>query len=100
MRAIHLARLDKVRPVVVLTREVARPHMNRVTVVPVTSRARGLSTEIALGAANGLDHDSVANCDAIATIPTADLGAQVGFLLDDQEAALAAAVCAAFDLDV
>ena len=99
MRPIHLAQLDKMRPAVVITREVARPHLNRVTVIPVTSRIRGLSTEIRLGRHNGLDHDSVANCDGIATISVADLGAQIGFLLDSQEDALTAAIHAAFDLD-
>lgn len=51
------------------------------------------------GARNGLDHDSVANCDGIATIPVSDLGVQIGFLLDSQEDALTGAIHAAFDLD-
>ncbi len=99
MRPIHLANLEKVRPVVVLTRESIRPFLNKVTVASITSTARGNSTEIALGRANGLDHDSVVSCDNIATIPVSDLGAQVGFLLDSQEPALIAAIHAAFDLD-
>lgn len=99
MRAIHLAQLDKLRPAVILTRDIARPHLSRVTVVPITSRIRGISTEIRLGRDNGLDHDSVANCDGIATIPASGLGAQIGFLLDSQEEALTAAIHAAFDLE-
>jgi mRNA interferase MazF len=58
MRPIHVAQLDKVRPVLVLTRELVRPHLSRVTVAPITTTVRGLSTEVYVGPANGLDGDS------------------------------------------
>ena len=99
MRPIHTARLDKIRPVVILTRDLVRPHMARVTVAPITSTVRGLSTEIPLGPANGLDHACVVSCDNIVTIPKSALGAQIGYLPPEQEAALTAAIHAAFDLD-
>jgi mRNA interferase MazF len=99
MRPIHLARLDKVRPVLVLTREVVRPHLRSVTVAPITSRIRGLSTEVQVGVTNGLDRDSVVSCDNIATIPGSQLMQQIGYLLTDQELALTMAIIAAFDLD-
>ena len=99
MRPIHAAKLDKTRPVLVLTREIVRPHLTRVTVAPITSTVRGLSTEVPVGAANGLDHDSVVSCDNIVTVPTSALGRHLGYLLPTQEAALAEAIRAAFDLD-
>lgn len=99
MRPIHTARLDKTRPVLVLTREVVRPYLSRVTVAPITSTIRGLSTEVSVGPRNGLDHDSVVSCDNIVTVPVTTLGRQVGFLLADQEADLTEAIRAAFDLD-
>ena len=99
MRPIHTARLDKTRPVLVLTRERVRQHLTRVTVAPITSTIRGLSTEILVGPANGLDHACVVSCDNIVTVPVALLGPQVGFLLDEQETALTQAIHAAFDLD-
>lgn len=99
MRPVHLARLDKVRPVVVLTREVVRPYLRNVTIAPVTSTIRGLSTEVPVGHANGLDHDSVISCDHITTVPVGQLLQQIGYLLPDQEEALTAAIVAAFDLD-
>lgn len=91
--------IDKARPVVILTREVARPFLTQVTVIPVTSRIRGLATEVALGRQNGLDHDCVANADGITTIAASALRQQIGFLLDDQEESLIRAIHAAFDLD-
>ncbi|GEP27265.1 type II toxin-antitoxin system PemK/MazF family toxin [Cryobacterium levicorallinum] len=99
MRAIHMAHLDKARPVLVLTRELVRPHLTRVTVAPITSTVRGLSTEVPVGPANGLDQDCAVSCDNVVTIPVASLGRQIGFLLPQQEVRLSAAIAAAFDLD-
>lgn len=99
MRPIHIARLDKARPVLVLTRELVRPHLNTVTVAPVTTTIRGLSTEVPLDAANGLATPSAANCDNLTTIPKTALGEQIGSLLDRQEDALSEAIRAAFNLD-
>ena len=99
MRPIHLARLDESRPVLVLTREVVRPHLNTVTIAPITKTIRGLSTEVLCGPANGLDDRCVVSCDHITTIPTDRLGRRIGRLLDDQEIQLTRALHAAFDLD-
>jgi mRNA interferase MazF len=99
VRPIHAAHLDKQRPVVVLTRELVRPYLDRVTVAPITSTVRGLSTEVAVGPANGLEHRSVISCDNIVTVPASALGRLIGHLLPAQEAALTAAIHAAFDLE-
>ena len=100
MREICLAHLDKTRPVVVLTREAARAAMTKVTVAPITSTAKGLRSEVAVGPANGLEHDSVISLDNVVTIPVSLLGRTVGFLTTDQEALLARAVVLAYDLDI
>jgi mRNA interferase MazF len=85
--------------VLVLTREIVRPHMNTVTVAPITGTIRGLSTEVSVGRANGLDTPSVVACDHVTTIPKDALGARIGLLLDAQEQDLSDAIRAAFDLD-
>lgn len=99
MRPIHVAQLDKARPVLVLTRELVRPHLARVTVAPITTTIRGLSTEVPVGPANGLDQASVISCDNIVTVPADLLGRQIGILLTEQEAALAEAIRLAVDLE-
>ena len=99
MRPIHLARLDRTRPVVVLTRAAVRPHLANVTVAPITSTIRGLSTEVPVGAINGLDHQSVVSLDNVQTIPVDRLGRVIGRLHGAQEEALTRAIHAAFDLD-
>lgn len=99
MRPIHIAALDKARPVLVLTRELVRPHLLTVTVAPITTTIRGLSTELPVDATNGLSGPSVVSCDNVTTIPVSALGAQIGVLLDRQEPALSDAISAAFDLE-
>ena len=98
MRPIHLAHLDKTRPVLVLTRDIAIGWLRTVTVAAITSTVHGLATEVLLGAANGLDHDCAANLDNIFTVDHAALGRRIGHLLNAQERNLHNAIVSAFDL--
>lgn len=100
MRPIHLASLDKTRPVLILTRDQVRPFLNSITVAPITSTIRGLSTEVVVGRANGLDHDSAVSCDNVTTVPRNAIGKLIGYLKPEQEAELARAIVAAYDLDL
>jgi len=70
-----------------------------VTVAPITTTVRGLSTEVPVSSANGLNAPGVVSCDNIVTVPASALGPQIGVLLPVQEDALTAAIHAAFDLD-
>lgn len=98
MRTIALVRLDKWRPALILTRESKRHALSWVTVAPITSTIRGLTSEVRVGTRNGLDHDSVVSCDNITTVRRDAVGEAVGLLLDDQEPALARAISDAFEL--
>ena len=101
VREICLARLDKTRPVVVLTREAARAAMTKVTIAPsVAATVKGLSSEVPVGPDNGLEQPSVISVDNVVTIPADLLGRSVGFLTSEQEALLAKAVVLAYDLDI
>ena len=100
MRTIALVQLDKRRPALILTRQSALHLLTWVSVAPITSTIRGISTEVAVGPRNGLDHDSVVSCDNLTTVRRSAVGATVGLLFDDQEPALALAVADAFDLAV
>lgn len=82
----------------ILTRELVRPYLTRVTVAPITTTARGLSTEVPVGAINGLDLPGVVSCDNILTVPASVLGRQIGYLQSSQEPELAESIRAAFDL--
>ncbi|HMT34196.1 MAG TPA: type II toxin-antitoxin system PemK/MazF family toxin [Dermatophilaceae bacterium] len=100
MREIALARLDKTRPVLILTRETARAAMSKVTVALITSTVRGLSSEVAVGRANGLDHESAVSLDNVVTIPASLLGRTIGFLTEGQEQQLTRAIVLAYDLNL
>lgn len=100
MREICLARLDKTRPVVVLTREAARAAMTKVTVAPITSTIKGLSSEVSVGPENGLHQASVISVNNVVTIPVAALGRTVGYLSSEQDSLLARAIVLAYDLDI
>ncbi len=99
MHPIWLAQLDKLRPVVVLTREEVRDVRRLVTVAPISSTVRGLRSEVIVGQRNGLDHESAANLDSITTVPREVLVRPVGALLDDQERDLTRAFHEAFNLE-
>ena len=100
MREICLVRLDKTRPALILTRDAARGAMTKVTVAPITTTIKGLSSEVRVGPQNGLDQDCVAALDNVLTVPVNTLGRTVGYLRAEQEAQLARAVVLAYDLEV
>lgn len=100
MHFIHLVQTHegKERPVVVLTREIAMPFLGWITVAPVTSTRRGIDSEVKVGPENGIDHDSVINCDNIQSVRRYEIGPQVGQLTIEQEASLSKAIRHAFEL--
>ncbi|MGH3850000.1 MAG: type II toxin-antitoxin system PemK/MazF family toxin [Pseudonocardiaceae bacterium] len=75
---VWLADLDKLRPVVVLTRDPLGRHLHSVIVGPVTSKVRGLSTEVAVGSEDGVRADSVVNLDNLQLLERVRLHRKVG----------------------
>ena len=59
---------DRRRPVVLLSRDSAYDVRSLVTVAPVTTRIRGLSAEVRLGADDGMPRECAINLDNINTI--------------------------------
>jgi mRNA interferase MazF len=70
--------LDKVRPIVVLSRDPMGQLLNSVISAPVTSTIRGLSTEVRLGPADGVRVESVANLDNLQLVARSRLLRRVG----------------------
>ncbi|MEJ7796112.1 MAG: type II toxin-antitoxin system PemK/MazF family toxin [Nocardioides sp.] len=100
MRTIASVQLDKRRPALILTRQSKLHLLTWVTVAPITSIVRGITSEVPVGPRNGLDHDSVISCDNITTVRGGSVRDTIGLLFDDQEPALARAISDAFDLDL
>ncbi len=93
---VWLADLDKVRPVIVLTRDPLGRLLHSVIVAPVTSTIRGLSTEVPLGRGDGIRHPSVANLDNVQLLSRDRFGRRIG----RAQPATMAALCAALSVAV
>ncbi|MDQ6725586.1 MAG: type II toxin-antitoxin system PemK/MazF family toxin [Actinomycetota bacterium] len=100
MRTIANVRLDKPRPALILTRASKGHLLTWVTVAPITSITRGITSEVAVGPRNGLAQACVISCDNITTVRTQAVGDTIGLLFDDQEPELARAISDAFDLRI
>ncbi|PWU17086.1 MAG: hypothetical protein C5B48_16405 [Candidatus Rokuibacteriota bacterium] len=76
------------RPVVLLSRNEAYAVRELVTVAPITTRVRGIPTEVPLGPAEGLPKVCVVNLDTITTIPRRALSGPIKPLLPEKLAAV------------
>jgi mRNA interferase MazF len=65
---------------VIVTRDTAIPLLSSVCVAEVTSRIRGLMSEVPVGKAHGLARESVVNCDNLFTVRKQRLGGRRGAL--------------------
>jgi len=74
------ADLDKVRPVVVLTRSRVASRLTRVLVAPITTTVRGLPTEVALSSEEGVRDGSVASLDNAQQVPVERLLRRAGLI--------------------
>jgi mRNA interferase MazF len=94
---VWLADLDKIRPVVVLTRDPLGRLLHSVVVAPVTSTIRGLSTEVPLGRDDGIRHPSVANLDNVQLLSRVRFRSRIGRARPATMTALCAALSVAVD---
>lgn len=83
---------------------VSRPALiestfSTVICAPIFSVHDGLATQVAVGIAEGLKHDSSIHCDALVCIPKVMLTAYVGRLSQPKQAELSQALKLALDLD-
>jgi len=69
---------EKRRPVLVMSRDPMGRVLHSVVCAPITTNVRGLATEIVLGQAAGLAHDSVANFDNTFLLARARLVRRLG----------------------
>lgn len=96
---VWLAELDKVRPVIVMTRDPMGELLYSVLVAPVTTTVRGVSTEVDVGPGDGVRRPSVANMDNAQLIARERLRRRVGRVPPQTMSALCRALSAAVDCD-
>ena len=92
---VWLAELDKRRPVVVLTRDPLARILGSVLVGPITSRVRGVSTEVEVGPRDGVALPSVVNLDNLQLLPRDRLVRPVGRAAPDTMRSICDAVAEA-----
>ncbi len=80
IRLFPFPRPDKLRPVLVLTRESTLGFLSRVTVAPITSTIRGVASEVRLGPDDGMKQPCAVNLHNVVTVAKAHLGRRVAHL--------------------
>jgi mRNA interferase MazF len=74
------AKVDKRRPVVLVSREEAYMVRSLVIAAPATTTIRGHAVEVKVGRREGLPRECVVNCDWLVTLPKEDLLERAGTL--------------------
>jgi len=80
VRLYRYSRPDKIRPVVVLTRDSAISYLSTVTVAPITSTIRGVDSEVRLDAEDGMKAPCAVNLHNTTVVIQDDLGRRVAQL--------------------
>ena len=74
------ARLDKVRPVAIVSRDDVHGRRAKATVASITTAVRDVPTFVPVDHRDGLAHLSAINCDELLTIPKSLLLRRLGRL--------------------
>jgi mRNA interferase MazF len=80
------------RPVVLVSRNAAYGVRSAITVVEISTKIRGIASEVRLGRRDGLPKSCVANADNLATIPKTWLESPIALLRPEKVSALDAAL--------
>lgn len=91
------ADLDKVRPVLVLTRARVASRLHRVLVAPITTTVRDIATEVPLDGREGVRDGSVANFDNVQLVLVSHLLRQAGSVDTSRWQEVCAAMSAVID---
>jgi mRNA interferase MazF len=92
---LELARPDKRRPVLILSRSSLIPLLHTVTVAAVTSTLRGSPTEVEVGVTEGLKQTSCVNLCNLFTVDQQKLRSFVGTLSREKMLAVCRALAIA-----
>ncbi len=75
---------DKVRPALILTRTEAIDKLNAVTIIPITSTIREISSQVFLDRFDGMENECVVNVDNIQTVSKQKVGAYITHLSNER----------------
>ena len=87
------------RPVLLLSRDASYGYLNKVAAAEITTKIRGLPTEVTLGRDEGLSSPSVAAMENIRPIPIEALIQKIGTLSKSRHRVVKRALGHAFEWD-
>ena len=90
---------DKPRPVVIVTRDPLIAHLSNLTVAPLTTRIRGIASQVVLETFDGVTERCAISMDNLQTVPKSDLGAFITSLNKTRLRELQRAAIFALELD-
>lgn len=88
---------DKRRPVLVLTRNSVIPDLSWITIAPITTTLRNISTEVWLDESDGMSEECAVNLDNIQTVQKEKLGKIIAHLSIQKMREVRQAIDFAFD---
>lgn len=92
--------LEKERPVVIITRNELIPHLQNLTVAPLTTRVRGIASQVTLETFDGVLERSAITLDNLQTVPKQSLGAFITDLTQTRLREMQQAAVFALGLDL
>ena len=98
IRWYKVARPDKKRPVLILTRDSVLEYLNEVTIAPITSTVRNIPSEVFLTKADGVVRDCAVNCDHLQTVSKGKIGPLITSLLPAKMVDVGQAIRFALDI--
>ena len=98
IRRYKFIRPDKIKPVLILTRDSVLEYLGEVTVAPITTTIRNIPSEVFLTKADGMPRDCAVNCDHLQTVSKAKIGSLITSLPPARMADVSQAI--RFSLDI
>jgi mRNA interferase MazF len=89
---------DKKRPVLILTRDSILEYLGEVTVAPITSTIRDITSEVYLSQQDGMPRECAVNCDHIQTVSKGKVGGLITMLSNKKLTDVCSAITFALDL--
>jgi mRNA interferase MazF len=97
---VYWCDLEKKRPVVILTRNALIPHLSSLTVAPLTTRIRGIASQVTLETFDGVPERCAIGVDNVQTVPKDSLEGFITSLNRTRLRELQRAAVFALELDV
>ena len=98
IRWYKFQRPDKKRPVLILTRDSILEYLGEVTIAPITTIIRDISSEVFLSESDGMPRDCVINFDHIQTVSKGKIGSLITTISSDKRKQVCEAIVFALHL--